>query len=73
MYTIGAGTRGKAPFLQQGLFGAQPVYQDVEIDDQTLQAIANTTDGAYFRAEDEKALDSIYDTIDALEKLKSKA
>jgi Ca-activated chloride channel family protein len=73
VYTIGAGTRGKAPFLQQGLFGSQPVYQDVEIDETTLQAIATTTQGAYFRAEDETALDAIYGKIDALEKTEIKS
>lgn len=73
VYTIGAGTRGKAPFLQEGLFGMQPVYQDVEIDEKTLKNIADTTHGAYFRAEDVKALGEIYEKIDALEKTEIKS
>jgi len=68
IYTIGAGTRGKAPFIVDSLFGKQVVYQDVEIDEKTLQEIAGKTGGSYFRAEDEAALDDIYEQIDQLEK-----
>ena len=32
VYTIGAGTRGKAPFLTDSAFGQRVLYQDVEID-----------------------------------------
>ncbi len=67
IYTIAAGTRGKAPFLVKTLFGMQPQYQAVEIDEAGLKEIAEITGGAYFRAEDLKALESIYDQIDALE------
>jgi Ca-activated chloride channel family protein len=70
VYTIGAGTRGRAPFLQQTLFGTNVAYQEVSIDEETLQAIATTTGGAYFRAEDGSALREIYDRIDELEKTK---
>lgn len=68
VYTIGAGARGKAPFLVSTVFGQQVVYDDVEIDDAALKKIAETTGGAYFRAEDKDALASIYDQIDQLEK-----
>jgi Ca-activated chloride channel family protein len=68
VYTIGAGTRGKAPFIADSLFGKQVVYQDVEIDEKTLQEIAEKTGGSYFRAEDEAALTKIYEQIDELEK-----
>ena len=68
IYTIAAGTRGKAPFLVKTIFGMQPQYQDVEIDEETLQQIAETTGGAYFRAEDTTGLAEIYAKIDALEK-----
>lgn len=73
IYTIGAGTRGKAPFLVDGLFGKQPVYQDVEIDEPVLRTIAETTGGTYFRAEDMEALAKIYDQIDELEKTEIKS
>jgi len=67
IYAVAAGTRGKAPFLVKTLFGMQPQYQAVEIDEEGLQEIAEITGGAYFRAEDEEALESIYARIDALE------
>lgn len=68
VYTIGAGSRGKAPFLVDSFFGYQVVYEDVEIDEDSLRSIAEITGGAYFRAEDEQALEAIYEKIDQLEK-----
>lgn len=68
VYTIGAGSRQKAPFIVDGLFGKDVVYQNVEIDEATLKQIAEITGGAYFRAEDAKGLQDIYSQIDALEK-----
>jgi Ca-activated chloride channel family protein len=67
IYAIGAGTRGKAPFVVDSFFGKQVVYESVEIDDAMLEEIARETGGAYFRAEDKAALESIYDEIDELE------
>lgn len=68
VYTIGAGTLGKAPFLVDSFFGKQVVYEPVEIDEDTLTRIAEMTGGTYNRAEDRDALASIYDRIDELEK-----
>ena len=68
IYTVGAGTRGKAPFVVDSFFGKQVVYQNVEIDEETLQEIAAKTGGAYYRAEDKAALGEIYAEIDQLEK-----
>lgn len=68
IYAIGAGTRGKAPFVVDSFFGQQVVYESVEIDEPTLQEIAATTSGAYYRAEDKQALEAIYEEIDQLEK-----
>lgn len=70
VYTIGAGTRGKAPFLVDSFFGQQVVYEAVQIDEEALEGIAKETGGAYFRAQDESALASIYDEIDQLETTK---
>jgi len=67
IYAIGAGTRGKAPFVVDSFFGKQVVYESVEIDDEMLEEIALETGGAYYRAEDNAALKSIYDEIDELE------
>ena len=68
IYAIGAGTRGRAPFVVDSFFGKQVVYESVEIDDQMLEEIARQTGGAYYRAEDREALESIYAEIDELEK-----
>jgi Ca-activated chloride channel homolog len=68
VYTIGAGTRGQAPFIQDTLFGKQVVYDNVPIDEDTLKQIALTTGGLYYRAEDASALAEIYDQIDKLER-----
>ena len=68
VYTIGVGTRGKAPYLvRDALFGERYVYQQVNIDEDTLRAIADKTGGLYFRAENLEGLQQIYDTIDAME------
>ena len=68
IYTIGVGTRGKAPFLvKDPLFGERYVYQRVNIDEDMLRAIADTTGGLYFRAENLAGLQQIYATIDAME------
>lgn len=69
IYTIGVGTRGKAPFLvNDPLFGERYIYQRVDIDEETLRQIAEETGGLYFRAENLEGLQQIYDTIDRLEK-----
>ena len=71
VYTTGVGTRGKAPYPAVDMFGNM-VFQmmDVEIDEQTLEQIAETTGGRYFRATDRDKLKSIYDEINSLEKSK---
>lgn len=70
VYTIGVGSRGTAPYPFQTPYGIQ--YQDVEvdIDENTLQQIAQITGGSYFRATDTASLGRIYQEIDQLEKTK---
>lgn len=73
IYTIGVGTRGKAPFLiPDPVFGERYVYQKVDMDEETLNQIADKTGGLYFRAENTQGLEKIYQTIDALEKTEVK-
>jgi Ca-activated chloride channel family protein len=68
VYTIGVGSRGRAPFrVRDPVFGERFVYQRVDIDEETLREIADATGGAYFRAEDTEALREIYATIDEME------
>ena len=69
VYTVGAGTRGLAPFPMQDMFGNK-VYRPVpvDIDEKTLEKVAQATHGRYFRATDTKSLHDIYAEIDRAEK-----
>ena len=71
VYTIGVGTQGYAPYPFKTPFGTT-VYQDVEvkIDEKTLQDIASATNGKYFRATSNEALQKIYKEIDEMERSK---
>lgn len=70
VYTIGVGAKGKAPFPIDDLGGRQIVYEEVRIDEEMMQGIAKKTNGRYFRATDESALETIYQEISQLEKTK---
>lgn len=70
VYTIGIGTRGKAPYPFQTAFGVQYQNIDVDIDETSLKQIASLTGGEYYRATDNNSLTSIYEQIDQLEKTK---
>ena len=65
-----SGTQGYAPYLSNTIWNH--VYQDVEvkIDEQTLQDIASATNGKYFRATTNQALQKIYQEIDQMERSK---
>ena len=72
VYTIGVGTRGKAPFPQRSPFGGiSYVPMDVSIDEDLLQKIALKTGGKYYRADNTEKFIEIYNEIDALEKSES--
>lgn len=69
IYTIGAGTKGMAPYpMVDAVFGKR--YQNilVDIDEDMLREIARKTGGEYFRATDTESLAQIYSQIDALER-----
>ncbi len=69
VYTIGVGTHGNAPVPVQDAFGRMVTRSmPVEIDEDVLKKIAETTDGTYFRATDNHKLREIYQQIDQLEK-----
>ena len=70
VYTVGVGTIGMAPYPMQTPFGVQVRDVEVKIDEVTLEKIAATTDGKYFRATNNNKLAEIYKEIDALEKSK---
>jgi len=71
IYTIGVGTKGQAPVPVRDILGRQTIrmYQ-VNIDEETLEKVAQTTGGKYFRATDTDSLMGIYQEIDQLEKTK---
>jgi len=69
VYTIGVGTRGMAPmpvFFGGRRMGEQ--MEPVDIDEDTLQKIADRTNGKYFRADNTARFQAIYTEIDHLEK-----
>jgi len=70
IYSIGVGTRGQAPYPVKTPFGIRYQMMPVEIDEEVLQQISGLTDGQYFRATNNKALEQIYVKIDKLEKTK---
>jgi Ca-activated chloride channel family protein len=74
VYTVGAGTRGMAPFPVRDLFGNK-VYRpmQVDVDEATLQKVADTTGAKYFRATDTQSLRDVYTEIDKAEKTRFEA
>lgn len=67
VYTIGVGKNGESPYPY---YGGQIVNVPVEIDENTLQKIADITDGNYYRATSNTKLKEIYEQIDKLERTK---
>jgi Ca-activated chloride channel family protein len=69
VYAIGIGSRGPAPYPVRSAFG-RVSYRNVQsdIDEETLQAIADATGGEYFRATARGELEGIFRRIDDLEK-----
>ena len=69
IYTVGIGEQGMAPMPV--FMGGQKVgYQNVpvDVDEDTLQKIADKTGGKYYRADNAEKFKQIYDEIDKLEK-----
>lgn len=70
VYTVGVGSYDQARVPVQTPIGTQYITMDSEFDETTLQRIAQTTGGQYFRATDNSSLKKIYEQIDQLEKTK---
>lgn len=64
IYTIGIGAD---EMVVRTFFGARRVNPSSDLDETTLQAIADKTGGRYFRARDTKELEEIYALLDELE------
>lgn len=69
IYTIGVGSKGLVPFMEAG----RVTQVKMEIDEELLTEVAGITGGEYFRATDTRALEQIYQRIDALEKTQAEA
>lgn len=72
IYVIGVGTKGKAPYPANTMFGTSYQYVDVVIDEPLMKKIAEKTGGTYFRAVDSENLRSVYQEIDKMEKTRIK-
>jgi Ca-activated chloride channel homolog len=69
IYTIGIGSTGMAPVQVTDPFGhTMMMPHQVEFDEEAMRAIAETTGGQYFSAEDTRSLKNVYAEIDKLEK-----
>jgi len=69
IYTIGVGVRGDAPIpVRDAVGNARMVMAKVDVDEKTLQAVADATGGKFYRATDTDSLQKIYEQINRLEK-----
>jgi Ca-activated chloride channel family protein len=69
VYTIGVGVRGKAPIPVRDEKGnIHVVMANVDVDEKTLQAVADETGGQFYRATDTDSLRKIYEQINRYEK-----
>ncbi len=69
IYAIAVGTKGLSPYPMKDYYG-RTVYRNIpiEIDEESLRKISDTTGGKYYLATDTEKLRSIYDEINRLEK-----
>ena len=71
VYTIGVGANGMAPYPVMTAWGVEIQQMKVEIDEELLKGIAETTGGRYFRATDNTKLSEIYSEINKMEKART--
>jgi Ca-activated chloride channel family protein len=68
IYTIGVGVRGKAPVPVRDEAGnMRLIMAQVDVDEKTLQTVADQTGGKFYRATDTDSLTKIYEQINRLE------
>ena len=69
IYTIGVGVRGKAPIpVKDELGNLHIIMATVDVDEKTLQSVADVTGGRFYRATNTDSLQQIYDQINRLER-----
>ena len=71
VYTIGVGKEGMAPYPVMTPWGVEIQNVKVEIDEDLLSEIAESTGGRYFRATDNTKLAEIYSEINKMEKART--
>lgn len=68
IYAIGAGKKGEALYpVTDPVFGTRYAKMAVDIDDETLEEVSESTGGRYFRATDAEKLEEIYREISEME------
>src|SRR3990167_5278697 len=72
IYTIGVGSNGPVPYIEQTPFGPKRIFAKLDLDEDLLKSIAEKTGGRYFRASDTHELKEVYSVIDQLEKTEIK-
>lgn len=71
IYVIGVGSKQESiPIMEEGVIKYR---DDLTMDEETLQRIANISGGAYFRATDTRALEEISTRIGQLEKTEAES
>tara|TARA_Y100000294_G_scaffold51912_2_gene48932 strand:- start:3507 stop:4229 length:723 start_codon:yes stop_codon:yes gene_type:complete len=70
IHTIGIGRNGKVPFPTVDPFTGRKrlIYQEMEIDEETLLALSKETSGQFSLANDREGLSVIFDELDKLER-----
>jgi Ca-activated chloride channel family protein len=69
IYTIGAGSKGLVPYPVVDSFGNKRYQQvQIDLDENLLKKIAQTTHGEYFRATDSQSLQQIFQRINRMQK-----
>ena len=69
IYTVGVGVRGKAPIPVKDEAGNMHIVMaKVDVDEKTLQTVAEDTGGKFYRATDTDSLEKIYEQINQLER-----
>jgi Ca-activated chloride channel family protein len=69
IYTVGVGVRGNAPIPIRDAAGyTRLITVKVDVDEKTLQAVADETGGKFYRATDTDSLQKIYEQINRFEK-----
>ncbi len=71
VYTIGVGANGTAPYPVMTPWGVDVQNVQVQIDEDLLAEVAESTGGRYFRATDNTKLMEIYGEINKMEKART--